>query len=94
MSMPEGQAKAYGPAATHGRKSTYKRGCRGVWCQLAMGHPKAAAVAEPCEAGWVACPGCGRRVGWDGVALAGHGCPGLPVEVSERVDRMLKGDVA
>jgi hypothetical protein len=27
----------YGPGATHGRKSTYKRGCRGDACRIAMG---------------------------------------------------------
>lgn len=35
--MPEGQAITYGPGATHGKKSTYKRGCRGDACRVAMG---------------------------------------------------------
>jgi WhiB family redox-sensing transcriptional regulator len=43
--QPVGPAVVFGIGATHGRKSTYKRGCRGDHCRVAMGlRPR----GEPC----------------------------------------------
>lgn len=49
--QPAGAVISFGPGATHGRKSTYKRGCRGALCQRAMGlAPKGLLCEEYLEA--------------------------------------------